>query len=106
MILALMKAVYVIAYIEACKKSGLQRGFNVWPMTMVLCSNQPSYEATGVGSWSFVGHKEPVRNECEVKYEIFQILNCGHEIKEAMILPGMKAIYAIAYIEACKKSGL
>ena len=38
--------------------------------------------------------------------EIFQILNWGCEIKEVMILAVMKAIYAIAYIEACKKSGL
>ena len=35
-------------------------------LTTVRCSNQQSYEATNVGSWSFVGRKEPVRNECEV----------------------------------------
>ena len=39
-------------------------------------------------------------------YETFQTLNCGCGIKEAMILAVMKAIYAIAYIEACKKSVL
>ena len=41
----------------------------VWtcdPATTVRCSNQLSYEATDVGSWSFVGRREPVRNECEV----------------------------------------
>ena len=27
-------------------------------------SNQLCYEATDVGSWSFVGSNEPVRNEC------------------------------------------
>jgi len=32
------------------------------------------YEATDVGSWSFVGSNEPVRNECEVIYEIFHII--------------------------------
>ena len=69
-------------------------------------SNQLSYEATDIGSWSLVGGKEPVRNECEVEYEIFQTFNCGCGIKEAMILTVMKAINAIAYIEACKKSGL
>ena len=53
-----------------------------------------------------MGPKEPVRNKCEVICEIFQILNCGCEMKEAMILAVMKAIYAIAYTEACKKSGL
>ena len=30
------------------------------------CSNQLSYEATDVESWSFVGHMQPVKNECEV----------------------------------------
>ena len=53
-----------------------------------------------------MGPKEPVMNECEVICEIFQILNCECEMKEAMILAVMKAIYAIAYMEACKKSGL
>ena len=33
-------------------------------------------------------------------YEIFHILNCGREIKSAMILTVMNAIYAIEYIEA------
>ena len=51
------------------------------PVTMVRWSNQLSYEATDVGSWSFVGPKKPVRNEFEVICEIFQILNCGCEIK-------------------------
>ena len=44
-------------------------------------SNQLSYEATDVGSWSFVSSNEPVRNGCEVVYEMFHILNCGFEIK-------------------------
>ena len=44
-------------------------------------SNQLSYEATDVGSWSFVGPSEPVGNECEAIYEIFHVLNCGCEIK-------------------------
>ena len=38
-------------------------------------SNQLSYEATDLGSWSFVGSKKPVRNQCVI-YEIFHILNC------------------------------
>ena len=33
-------------------------------------------------------------------YEIFQILNCECEIKDAMTLAVMNAIYAIEYIEA------
>ena len=40
---------------------------------LVQCSNQLSYEATDVGSWSFVSSNDPVKNGCEVKYEIFII---------------------------------
>ena len=29
---------------------------------------------------------EPVKNGCEVIYEMFHILNCGFEIKSAMII--------------------
>ena len=76
------------------------------PQIAVRCSNQLNYESTEVGSWSFVDPNEPMRNKCEVICEIFQILNCGCEMKEAKILAFMKAIYAIAYMEACKKSGL
>ena len=36
-------------------------------------SNQLSYEATDVGSWSFVSSNEPVKNGCEVIYEMFHI---------------------------------
>ena len=57
-----------------------------WAWTLDLAipvrrSNQLSYEATDVGSWSFVGSNEPVRNGCEVIYEIFHVLNYGFEIK-------------------------
>ena len=34
-------------------------------------SNQLSYEATDIGSWSFVRSNEPVKNGCEVIYEMF-----------------------------------
>ena len=67
------------------------------PATVVRCSNQLSYESTEVGSWSFVDPNKPVRNKCEVIFEICQILNCGCEMKEVKILAVMKAIYAIAY---------
>ena len=63
MILAVMKAIYAIAYIEAWKN----QDFNgVWTHDLAIpvqCSNQLFYEATEVGSWSFVGSNEPVRNE-------------------------------------------
>ena len=47
-------------------------------MIPVRRSNQLSYEATDVGSWSFVSSNEPVKNGCEVMYEMFHILNCDN----------------------------
>ena len=46
-------------------------------------SNQLNYEATDVENWSFVGSNEPVRNECEVTYEIFHVkpVSRGHGFK-------------------------
>ena len=62
-------------------KQGLQR---VWTREIAIPvrrSNQLSYEATDVGSWTCVSSNEPVKNECEVIYEMFHILKCGFEIK-------------------------
>ena len=76
-----MNAIYAIAYVEAWKSQNFNR---VWTRDLAIVvrrSNQRSYEATDVESWLFVGPKEPVRNECEVIYEKFHILNCGCEIK-------------------------
>ena len=53
-------------------------------MIPVRRSNQLSYEATDVGNWSFVSSNEPVKNRCEVIYEMFHILNCGFEIKSQL----------------------
>ena len=44
----------------------------------VRCSNQLSYEATDVGSWSFVGSNGPVRNESMTKWYMKLII---YEIK-------------------------
>ena len=44
-------------------------------MPTVRRSNQLSYEATDVGSWSFVSSNEPVKNGCEEIYEMFHISN-------------------------------
>ena len=35
---------------------------------------------------------EPVKNGCKVIYEVFHILNCGLEIKSAMIIAVMNAM--------------
>ena len=65
--------------VEKPEKVRTSTGFElVIPMRR---SNQLSYEATDVGSWSFVSSNEPVKNGCEVIYEMFHILNCGFEMK-------------------------
>ena len=61
MILAVMNAVYAIAYLQACKSQDFNRIWTRDLAILVRCSNQLSYEATDVGSWSFVGPKEPLR---------------------------------------------
>ena len=64
-------------HIEAWKS----QDFNgIWTRDLAIpvrCSNQWSYEATDVGSWLVVSSNEPVKNGCEVIYEMFHILNCG-----------------------------
>ena len=82
------------------KEAWKSQDFNgVWTRDLAIPvrrSNQLSYEATDVGSWSFVSSNELVKNGCEVIYEMIHILNCGFEIKKAMIIAVMNAIYAIA----------
>ena len=45
-----------------------------------------------------------MKNKCKVICEIFQILKCGCEMREAMIFAVMNAIYAIVYIKKPLKS--
>ena len=61
MILAVMNAIYAIAYLEAWKSQGFNRVSTRDLPIQVQRSNQLNYEATVVGSWSFVGPKEPLR---------------------------------------------
>ena len=63
-----MNAIYAIVYVEAWRPQDFNGVQTPWPRDTGGPSNQLSYEATDVGSWSFVGCKEPVRNECEVMY--------------------------------------
>ena len=79
MILAVMNAIYAIAYVEAWKSQDFNRVRTLDLAIVVRRSNQLSYEATDIGSC--VGPKEPVRNEYKVIYEKFHILNCRCEIK-------------------------
>ena len=76
--LAVIKAIY--AYIEAWKSQDFNGVWTRFPIRL-RCFNQLSYEDKDLGSWSFVGAKEPVRSECKVIYEISHMLNCGCEIK-------------------------
>ena len=61
-------------------------------------SNQLSYEATDVGSWSIVGSNFPVRNDLmnEMIYEMYHILTADMKSGEAMILAVMNTTLAIA----------
>ena len=58
-------------------------------------SNKLSYEATNVGSWSFVVCNGPARDKCEVIYEMFHIKNCRCEIKWAIIIAVMSTILPV-----------
>ena len=81
MIPAVMNATYVITCIEAWK---IQDFSGVWTRDLPIPlrrSNQLSYEATDIGSWSFASCNEPVRDDWEVIYGVFHILDCGCEIK-------------------------
>ena len=66
MLLAVLNGIYAIEYIEASNSQDFNRFWTFDPSATGSCSDHLSYEATDVGSWSFVGPKEPVRNECEV----------------------------------------
>ena len=71
-ILEVMNAILAIAY-RSLTNSVLQRGLYTRDLAMpVRRSNQLSYEAADVGSWSFVGSPVPVKNESmnEMKYEM------------------------------------
>ena len=48
---------------EACKIQDFNRVWTCDLAILVLLSNQLSYEATDIGSWSFVGSNVPVRNQ-------------------------------------------
>ena len=63
MIISVINTIYAIAYIEAWKIRDFNRGWTHDLAIPVQRSNQLSYEATDIGSWSFVGSYNPVRNE-------------------------------------------
>ena len=59
MILAVTNATYATAYIEAWKIQDFKGASTCDLAIPVRRSNQLSYEATDIGSWSFVGSNEP-----------------------------------------------
>ena len=76
------------------KKPETSQDFNrFWTRDLVIlvrCSNQLSYDATDIGSWSFVAPKEPVRNDCSrhiwnISYIELQMWN---QISYATSFPG------------------
>ena len=83
---------------QLSREAWKSQDFNgVWTRDLAIPvrrSNRLSYEATDVGSWSFVSSNEPVKNGCEVIYEMFHILNCGFEISN----PQFKSVWNISYI--------
>ena len=66
MILAVMIAIYAIAYLEAWKSQDFNRVWTSYLLILVWRSNQLSYEATDVGNWCFVGPKEPIKNDVKL----------------------------------------
>ena len=76
-------------FLRLRKEAWKFQDFNgVWTCDLAIPvrrSNQLSYEATEVGSWSFVGSNVPVRNESMMKwYKCIwngSYMNCGYEIK-------------------------
>ena len=85
MIIAVMNAIKQLP-IEGWKS----QDFNcVWTRDLTIPlrrSNQLSYEATDVESWSLVSSDEPV------VYEMFHTFNCRFDLKWAMIMAVMNAI--------------
>ena len=84
MIFAVTNAIFTIAQ-RSLKNSGLQRGLNPWPRDSGA-TLQLSYEATDVGSWSFVGSNVPWRNESMMKWYMKWIIwTADMKSSEAMI---------------------
>ena len=59
-------------FLQLRREAWIIQDFNgVWTRDLTISvrrSNQLSYEATDVGSWSFVGSNGPVRNESMMKW--------------------------------------
>ena len=65
-------------FLQLCEEDWKIQDFNgVWTRDLLIPvrrSNQLSYEATDVGSWSFVGSNVPVRNEWTMKWHMKWII--------------------------------
>ena len=75
MILTVMYAIYAIAYLEAWKSQDFNRVWTRDLPILVQRSNQLSYEATVIGSWSFVGPREPPESPKLVKHGVIKKTN-------------------------------
>ena len=69
MIIAVMNAIAS----RSLKKDRTSAGFEHVTSRYRCDASQLSYEATDVGSWSFVSSNDPVKNGSQVTYEMFHI---------------------------------
>ena len=104
-ILAVIDAIFANCVKEAWK---IQDFNGVWTYDLAIPvrhPNQLSYEATDVGSWSFVGSNVPVRNESTMKWYMKWIiyeLQIWNQVKlwSPEIFRLLYAIAKIAFITA------
>ena len=60
-------------------------------------SNLLSFEATDVGSWSFVSSNEPVKNGCEVIYEMLQWIACLESVAPVRGVMGSNPVEVLTF---------
>ena len=73
----------------------------VWTRALAIPvwrSNQLSYEATDIGSWSFVGSHVPVRNESTMKWYMKWIIYMKCDEKFRTLISYPQFIYMIHFI--------
>ena len=87
-------------FLQLCREAWKIQDFNgVWTRDHAIPvrrSNQLSYEATDVGSWSFVGSNGAMRNESMMKWYMKWIIwTADMKSSEAMIFAVTNAIFTI-----------
>ena len=80
--------IWNVSYIELQIWNQVSHDHRSFERNLSNCEQKPEKVRTSTG-FEPVTSNEPVRNGCEVIYEIFHMLNCGFEIKLAMIIAVM-----------------